>query len=204
MLQAAWSEAIAYSNLELLAVATALVYILLAAWGSRGCWVAAFISSCIYVVVLWNARLLMDSALNVYYAVMAVYGWMVWSNKQSQSSAGSGIESWQINQHLIALASTLALSLLSGALLQRYTDAAFPYLDSLTTWGSLLATWMLARKIIDTWLYWLCLDNLAIYLYINKELQFTVGLFVIYVLMSAFAWYHWRKMQLPVTEATAT
>lgn len=201
MLDGIWLELGAYSALELIAVIASLLYITLAANNSRWCWPAAFISSVIFVVVMWNARLLMDSTLNFYYAIMAIVGWVIWNKTPTNNSNGnnsninaSNIVRWAPSSHLIAITAVLVCSLISGALLSRYSDAAFPYLDSFTTWGSLLATWMLAKKVLENWLYWIVLDAVSIYLYINKALLFTTFLFIIFVLMSIYAFYNWRRI----------
>ena len=207
MIATLWSELGAYSILELLAVLASLVYIVLAARNNRYCWPAAFVGSTIFVVVLWQYRLLMDSALNAYYAMMAIYGWLVWSrgadsNKLLTSATTKAalqdqpraqpIQRWPLAWHALALALVIALSLLSGYWLAHNTEAAFPYLDSLTTWASLLATWMIARRVLENWLYWLAIDALSIYLYINKALYFTSALFIVYIAMAAYGYIYWR------------
>lgn len=194
MLDGIWLELGAYSILELVAVLASALYIVLAANNNRYCWPAAFISSVIFVVVMWNARLLMDSALNFYYAIMAIVGWIVWNRKQAENSDGSNIARWKSSTHMIAITAVIACALISGSILSRYTDAAFPYLDSFTTWGSLLATWMLAQKVLENWLYWIVLDLVSIYLYVNKSLMFTAVLFVVFVIMSVYAFYNWRRL----------
>lgn len=191
------TELTAYSFIELTAVVLALIYIVLAARNIRYCWIAAFVSSAIFVFVLWQAQLLMDAALNVYYVAMAVYGWLQWSKKPtnpSTSNANTTITQRNLSFHAVAIVSILVLSLISGTLLARNTAAAFPYLDSLTTWGSLFATWLLAKRVLENWWYWILLDSLGIYLYFQKDLHFTMILFAIYVLMSIYALFHWRRI----------
>lgn len=196
-----FSELSAYSLLELAAVALAVAYIVLAARNHRFCWIAAFISSAIFVVVLWNAQLLMDAALNAYYVAMAVYGWISWTGSRSKQVLS--ISHWALKHHMIACTAVVTLSAISGTLLSHYTDAAFPYLDSFTTWGSFLATWMLARRIIENWLYWIVFDSIAIYLYYQKDLHFTMVLFAIYVIMSIYALFYWQKISRESTTTAA-
>ena len=204
-----WSEVGAYSIPEIVAVLASLVYIVLAARNNRYCWPAAFVGSAIFVVVLWQYQLLMDSALNVYYALMAIYGWVMWrqqanANNSTQFSTSNNtignesnstlpIQSWPLAAHAIALSIVVALSLLSGYWLANNTHAAFPYLDSFTTWASLLATWMIARRVLENWLYWIVIDVLSIYLYVNKGLYFTTALFVVYVVMAVYGYWYWRR-----------
>lgn len=194
MLAEVLQELTAYSIIELVAVGLAVCYLLLAARNNRYCWYAAFVSSALFVVVLWNVQLFMDAALNFYYVVMAVYGWLCWNAKSVKGTQlESGIRQYSLRFNSVAVLLIVILSVVSGYLLSRYTEAAFPYLDSLTTWGALFATWLLARRAIENWLYWIVLNSISVYLYWHKDLHFTMVLFVFYVVMSIYAYLYWRQ-----------
>ncbi len=180
----------AMSGWEAAAVVLGVAYLLLAMRESLWCWYAAFASTAIFLVLFWNVNLLMESALQVYYLAMAVYGWWQWQR------GGAGhtelkISRWGSRQHLVAVAAVLLVSAASGALLQHYTGAALPYLDSFTTWGSVLTTWMVARKILENWLYWLVIDSVSIYLYLDRTLYLTAGLFALYLVIVLFGYRKW-------------
>lgn len=180
----------AMSPWELAAVLLGIAYLLLAMRESLWCWYAAFISTAIFLWLFWQVGLLMESALQVYYLGMAVYGWWHWQQ-------GSGpahqlpISRWTGRQHAVAVAVVVGASLVSGALLARYSTAALPYLDSFTTWGSILTTWMVARKILENWLYWLVIDSVSIYLYLDRALYLTALLFAAYVIIVLFGYRQW-------------
>ncbi|HEY7774972.1 MAG TPA: nicotinamide riboside transporter PnuC, partial [Kineobactrum sp.] len=166
------------------------------------CWYAAFGSTAIYLWVFWEVNLLMESALQLYYLAMAVYGWQQWRGggrpvgsdlAGDAPEPGLAISSWRPRSHLYAVGAVLALSAISGALLARFTDAALPYLDSFTTWGSILTTWMVARKVLENWLYWLVIDAAAIYLYLERGLMLTAGLFMVYLVIVVFGYLQWQK-----------
>jgi len=180
----------AMSVWETVAVTLGVAYLLLAVRESLWCWYAAFVSTGIFLVLYWRVDLLMQSALQVYYLVMAVYGWRQWQ-PGGAGHAPLAISRWYARQHLAALAAVLLASAASGALLQRYTDAALPYLDSFTTWGSILTTWMVTRKILENWLYWLVIDSVSIYLYLDRALYLTAGLFAIYLVIVLFGYRKW-------------
>ncbi len=157
MLLNIWAELSVYSIPEIVAVLASLTYVILASREHRGCWPAGMIGSSIYVVVFFQYQLYMDSALNIFYVVMAMYGWLMWKNRQSEidlvAAAPKNITSikqWHAIKHINAIAVILLLSALSGFYLDNYTDAAYPYFDSLTTWSSFLATWMVVNKILET------------------------------------------------------
>ncbi len=180
----------AMSAWEAAAVVLGVAYLLLAMRESLWCWYAAFASTAIFLVLFWNVNLLMESALQVYYLAMAVYGWWQWQ-RGGAGHTGLAISRWNARQHLVAVAAVLLVSAASGALLQHYTGAALPYLDSFTTWGSVLTTWMVARKILENWLYWLVIDSVSIYLYLDRALYLTAGLFVIYLVIVLFGYRKW-------------
>ena len=180
----------AMSAWEAAAVVLGVAYLLLAMRESLWCWYAAFASTGIFLVLFWNVNLLMESALQVYYLAMAVYGWWQW-RRGGATHSGLTISRWNGRQHLVALTAVLLVSGASGALLQQYTGAALPYLDSFTTWGSVLTTWMVARKILENWLYWLVIDSVSIYLYLDRALYLTAGLFAIYLVIVLFGYRKW-------------
>jgi nicotinamide mononucleotide transporter len=134
----------------------------------------------------------MESALNAYYMVMAVYGWYQWQ-KGGNSSEGIKLSCWGLKNHLLAIGLVLVLSVISGYLLSQNTDARMPYIDSFTTWGSVITTYMVARKVLENWLYWIVIDGVSIFLYIDRELYQTAGLFVLYLVLAVIGYLAWRK-----------
>ena len=180
----------AMSAWEAIAVALGITYLLLAVRENLWCWYAAFVSTSIFLVLFWNVNLLMESALQVYYLVMAVYGWWQWQHGSGDQTE-LAISRWGTRQHLVALAAVLIASAASGILLQQFTTAAMPFLDSFTTWGSILTTWMVARKILENWLYWLVIDSVSIYLYLDRELYLTALLFALYLVIVLFGYRKW-------------
>ncbi|MBN7795414.1 nicotinamide riboside transporter PnuC [Parahaliea mediterranea] len=185
----------AMSVWELIAVALGIAYLLLAVRESLWCWYAAFTGTAISLYLFWQVGLVMESALQVYYLAMAVYGWWQWQHADGAGDeAGQRpISRWTPGQHGVAIGAVLAASALSGALLARYTDAAMPYLDSFTTWGAILTTWMVARKVLENWLYWLVIDGASIYLYIDRELYLFSLLFAVYLVIVVAGFWQWLQ-----------
>lgn len=183
-----------HSYWEWVAVALAVAYLLLAMRQRLLCWYAAFIGSAIFAWIYFDVALVMESALSLYYVVMAVYGWYQWRYGGPDNS-GTKIHRWSAQQHLLAVGSVISVSLISGYLLSD-TRAAMPYLDSFTTWGAVLTTWMVTRKVLENWLYWQVLNSLSIYLYIDRGLYPTVTLYVIYLVLAVIGWLAWRRQYL--------
>ncbi len=176
---------------EGLAVLLGIAYLFLAARESLWCWYAAFVSTAIFLVLFWQVRLYLESALQVYYLAMAVYGWWQW--RRPGEARVLPISRFSVRDHVLAIAGVLALSALSGALLSRYTDAALPYLDAFTTWGAIVTTWMVARKILENWLYWIVVDGASIVLYLDRGLNLTAALFAAYTVIVIAGFVAWRR-----------
>ena len=178
--------------LEAIAVVAAVAYLLLAIRQNIWCWLGAGISTAIYVYLFFAAKLYMESALNLFYFVMAIYGWSVWYFGRSGDEE-LPVSVWARRVHAAAIASIAVASLASGYLLERHTDAAYPYIDSMTTWGAIWATFLVARKVLENWWYWLVIDAASIIIYWSRDLQLTALLFAVYVVMIPFGLLAWRR-----------
>jgi nicotinamide mononucleotide transporter len=178
------------SALEALAVGLGVLYVLLVYRRRRLCWIAGGASSLIFIYISAQAGLPMQSALQCYYVLMAFYGWYSWSRSEQRHT---GITVWPLRRHLLALLAIGAMSLLSARWLQRETHAAWPYLDSLTTWVSLFATWLVARMRLENWLYWIGSDAVMVFLFARQGYLFTAGLFLTYLVIAAFGFLEWRR-----------
>lgn len=184
--------------LELVAMLLSLAYVVLAARGSIWCWPAAFIGTAIYTVIFYDVSLLMDSALNVYYLIMAVYGYWIWQkNAQSQRQQNTlplAIVSWQTNWHMKACVILTIISFILGYVMANNTTASFPYLDTFTTVFAVFATYLVAQKVLENWLYWIVIDAISIYLYIEKGLIPTTVLFIINVIIAVYGYFKWQSI----------
>lgn len=180
---------------EAVAVIFAISYLLLAIREKVLCWLFAFISTAIYTVLFWDVSLLMDSALNVYYMVMAVYGWYQWTRGGSNGSEephALAVRSMSGQQHALVITTITILSLGSGYLLAEHSSAAWPYVDSFTTWASVITTYLVTRKYLQNWLYWIVIDMVSIPLYIDRGLNLTALLFIFYTVFAVIGYFSWR------------
>jgi nicotinamide mononucleotide transporter len=186
------AEARDLAPLELVAVVAAVAYLLLAIRQNIWCWLCAGISTAIYVYLFYDAKLYMESALNLFYLGMAVYGWVVWYLGRSGDEE-LPVSVWKRDVHALAVVAIVAVSMLSGYLLATYSDAAYPYVDSMTTFAAIWATFLVARKVLENWWYWLVIDAASIVIYWFRDLQLTALLFVAYVVMIPFGMIAWRR-----------
>jgi nicotinamide mononucleotide transporter len=191
-LVSAWHDT---SWIELAAAVLAVMYLLLAIRQHLSCWVAAFISSCLYVWVLFGARLYMESVLNAFYAVMAAYGFWQW--RHGTGEAALQVTRWPIRRHVIALACVVGLSCISSFFLRRFTPAAWPFMDSVVTWSSVFTTFLVARKVYENWHWWLIIDAISVGLYFTRHLYVTMLLFGLYLVLIVVGMREWRR-RLPL------
>ncbi len=191
------------SVIELSATLLAIGYLLFAIRQSIWCWLCAAISTAIYVYLFMQAKLYMESLLNGFYFGMAIYGWRVWK-KGSGGLVELPVSVRPLSTHIVAMVMIAALSLSTGYLLERYTNAVYPYIDSMTTYSAVWATYLMIRKVLENWWYWLAVDLTSIVIYWSRELPLTSLLFVIYVLLIPFGLAAWTRSYRAPRLITAT
>ena len=177
---------------EVPAVVLAILYLVLAARENIWCWGAAFISTAIYIYVFFDVNLFLESALQIYYLGMAVYGWYQWRQPTDQS-ATLPISTWSLKKHVVVIAVTGSIVVTSGYLLSKNTEAALPYVDAFTTWYAVVTTYMVTRKILENWGYWFVIDSVSVYLYYSRGLYLTALLFIAYLVIIVFGYVKWKK-----------
>ncbi|MDB9908396.1 nicotinamide riboside transporter PnuC [Gammaproteobacteria bacterium] len=188
------SNFIVQNWLEITAVIFAILYLILAVKQNILCWIAGIISSVLYFFIMQKAGLYMEAYLQVFYVVMGIYGWSQWSASNA-SNPSFIVNTWSKSQHMIAISIILVLSLLSGFLLERYTDAALPFLDALVSWGAVVATYMVAKKLLENWIYWFVIDATSIFLFIERGLWLSALLFATYLVIIFFGYQSWNKVR---------
>jgi len=176
---------------EWVAVALALGYLLLAVRQNAWCWACAIASSGIYLVLFARGGLQMQAVLQVFYIGMALYGWRAWRGGGDERGA-LPVTRWPLRWHALATGVVVVASLVNGWLVGREAGGWVPYVDALVAWGSVLATVMVTRKVLENWLYWIALDSIAAVLYWTQGFQATAVLFVVYVAIAVRGYFEWR------------
>ena len=155
------------------------------------CWPAGLIQVTLYIFIFYNVKLYSDLILHVIYVGIQLYGWYHWLHggadhgklKVSRLS-GVSIVGWII----VIAVGTAAW----GTVMGRLTDAAVPYGDAFTTTASLVAIFLQARKRLESWLFWIAVDVVAIVIYLYKALYLTSGLYAVFLVMCIFGYRAWR------------
>ena len=188
--------------IEGVGAALAIAYLLLALKQNKLCWFAWIASSILYLYVMYQAGLYMESLLQVFYLCMGFYGLSQWS-KTINNNQNTYVDLWSIGNHIFAISLVIVLSFLSGTLLSNFSNAALPFIDAFTTWGAIVASYMVAKKILENWIYWFVIDFISVFIFASRGLYFTSALFVTYLVIIYFGYRSWSKIRLNQNESIA-
>jgi len=177
---------------ESIAVFFGITYVLLVARHNPLGWIADFICTGIYVVLFLRNDLPMQALLNAYYLIMAIYGWLAWQ-KQRQLNSIPLIVHMRKQEHIIFIISAGILSFLVGYLLTTLDWSQHPYLDSTTAIFAMFNTWLMIQNRLESWLYWIAIDALSIWLYITTEHTPTALLFIVYLILAYYGYWQWHR-----------
>jgi nicotinamide mononucleotide transporter len=180
------------SPLELVAAVTGAISVWLSVRQNIWSWPTAIVNVVLYAVVFWDAKLYADMGLQVVYAALSLYGWYEWLY------GGEGRTELRVTRTPRRLAAVLALiaaagSALLGILLRHATDAALPFMDSFLSSTSLVAQWMMTRKLLENWLVWIGVDVLYVGMFLFKGLYLTAGLYAVFLALAVRGYLDWRR-----------
>ncbi len=158
-------------------------------------WLLGLLTSLFYIAVFFSSKFYADMALQFYYVYISIFGWILWVRGETGSTGKVPLPVKQTNKkQIIALgAISLILFLLIYLILEYLTDSPVPLGDAFTTALSIVATWMLAKKLIEHWLIWIVVDLVSMSLYLYKGLFPTSALFLIYSVAALWGYLEWKK-----------
>jgi nicotinamide mononucleotide transporter len=178
--------------LEAAAVVFGIVSVYLSVRENIWSWPTGIVNVTLYIFVFFRAKLYADMALQVVYIVISIYGWYEWLHGGSGRTAlpiSRGSRRLAVRLVAIGVVSTAVL----GTALARTTDAALPYLDSTTTVTSLIAQWMMARKILENWVVWVAVDVVYVGMFVFKSLHLTALLYAVFLVLAAMGYFQWKR-----------
>lgn len=184
---------LAMSGWEVFAALLGIGYVIFAARESQWCWPLAFVSTFIYAIIFWDGNLPMQAFLNAYYLIMAVYGYFLW-RKQGVAENTLPISSWSLTTQLQMLILGSVLTYIVGRYLTQADASQNPYLDAGVTVFSVLNTWLMAKKVLQNWLYWIVIDAAAIVLYIPNGYYATIVMFSLYLVLATLGYINWQRL----------
>lgn len=178
------------SIMEWVAFSFGALYVIFMAWERTFAWVCALISSLAYVYVCFTTDLFLESILQLFYAVMGIYGWITWSKRSSEEWIPIH---WRLKNHMVFLLIGVVLSFVVGLFFDLRTAQVNPYMDAGITIFSLTATFLSVKKVVENWYYWLIIDAFSFYLYGAQGLYVSALLFLIYMVFSVVGLVKWRR-----------
>ena len=169
------------------AAISGILYIILAAKENVWCWLAASISVCLYMYINYDLGYYSQAVLQIFYLFMAIYGYVMWNKLDPER-----IKEWSEKKHLFIIFIGAIITFIIGFILTEYVeDSEQPILDSLTTVFSVFASYMVAKKVLGNWLYWIVIDSLIIYLYYIQG-EFILALqFLVYIIIAVYGYFSW-------------
>jgi nicotinamide mononucleotide transporter len=185
------------SKVELLGAILGLLYIFFSIRQNILTWPTGLLTSLIYTYVFFVSGFYADMGLQVYYVVISIYGWHHWlkGSKNKTAAENEKLPVKRSSKRLILklIVTTILIFILLLFVLLKFTDSDVPFMDSMTTAFSVVATWILARKYIEHWLIWIFVDAFSAGLYMYKNLWPTVILFLVYTFMAYLGYTEWKK-----------
>jgi nicotinamide mononucleotide transporter len=187
--------------IEVAAAVVSITYVILAIRQFVWFWFFGILSAGLYAWVYGHSGFYAGMALQAYYAVISIYGWYHWSVKGKDSPARGPLPVIRLTGRLLVrlVLAWLILWLLIGFVLDGMTDSTIPFYDAFATSGGIVATWMLARKILEQWLFWVVIDTFSIGLYLWQGLYVTTILYIVYIIMAIIGYRQWKKTWLEQT-----
>jgi nicotinamide mononucleotide transporter len=169
-------------------------------------WPVGIVSVLLYMILFYQIRLYSDAIEQVYYIGASIYGWIVWNHSRNEDGKVTDVTYSNIQSIIFWIMITGIISIVVGFLMKRihlllpviFPEAAsFPFLDALTTIMSFTAMWLMARKRIESWIYWIIVDGIGIWLYFVKDVKFISLLYVtlLFLAVSGLASWHKTKTQ---------
>lgn len=180
-------------TIETVAVIIGVINVFLYIRRSIWCWPTGIVMVCLYAYIFFQVRLYSDFGLQIIYLILQFYGWYYWLRGGPDKASAAVIT----RMPPAAIAGWAALALAGAGLLgytmDTQTDADLPYWDALTTVTSLIAQYLIARKMLESWLFWIVVDVISIGVYLAKDLYATSGLYALFLVMATGGYLVWRK-----------
>ncbi len=178
--------------MEITATVFGLICVFLTIRQNIWCWPTGLIQVLLYIVVFYQAKLYSDSGLQIIYVIVSIYGWYQWLYGNKDKSALPVTSTGTIFLLIWVIVGILG-SLAWGYIMKTNTDAAAPYADAFIVVLSLIAQWLMTRKKLESWYFWITVDVLAVGVYLYKHLYFTTGLYAVFLILAIWGLLAWKK-----------
>lgn len=198
--------------LEYFGVLTGILYLLLEIKQHRAMWIIGILTSLFYIFIFFNAKIYADMGLNIYYVCISIYGFWHWKENRDKLKETTQPENSRkdmiLYSHITPLLfikvcfSIACIFLILYYILHYFTDSPIPVGDAFTTAVGIVATWMLAKQIIEHWFFWIIVNVVSIYLYYIRGLYPTMFLYICYGVLAIVGLYTWKKKGFKTDDTT--
>ena len=192
--------------IEIVATLFGLLCVVLTIRQNIWCWPMGLVQVTLFIWIFYDARLYSDVLLHVIYIGLGVYGWWYWLRRPEQIADHAGVPVTKLRTVtlgawlLVGIVGTFVL----GLVMHRFAGASLPYWDAATTVFSLIAQYLLARKWLESWWFWIVVDVIAIGVYLAKDLYVTSGLYAVFLVLAVLGWMSWRRSLTSLNQTGAT
>jgi nicotinamide mononucleotide transporter len=178
--------------IEVVAVAFGLVSVWLSTREHIVSWPTAMVNVGIFFFLFWEARLYADAVLQLFYLSLSAYGWWAWLHGGARHTR-LAVSRATRRVWLVGAPLALAFGVALGTILDRQTDSPVPYLDALLTSTSLLAQWMMTRKLLENWLVWIVADIVYVPMFVSRGLPYTAGQYLVFLGLACMGYLGWKR-----------
>ena len=178
--------------IELVAVLFSLTAVWLSIKKNTYIWPMGIIGVIAYLYIFYSTKLYADCLLQIFFIVQGIYGWYNWKIKLKNDL---NVSKWAISNSIISFLMVVLVTFLIAQLLKAYTDASSPYPDAFASCLSLMANWLMTKKKIESWIYWIAADLIYIGLFLYKGLHLSSFLYLVFLIMSIGGLINWNRQR---------
>ena len=181
--------------LDILTTVLGLIYIWLEYRASIWLWLVGIVMPALDIWLYYTHGLYGDAGMACYYTLAAIYGFLFWKYKKTRKDHQEiPIIHMPGRYYMLAIIGFFVAWGVTYYVLITWTNSTVPLLDAFTNALSFVGLWALARKFVEQWLFWIVVDVVCAYLYINKGIPFKAGLYALYVIIAIAGYFKWKKM----------
>lgn len=157
-------------------------------------WFWGAIGVALFGPLFYHYHLYSDAGLQIlFFLPMQLFGWYWWMTKGPTHNDDLPVTTNKYRTNFMIIWGIVMLAGINGWIMENFTDASFPYVDALTTWMSIFAQILMVKKILESWVLWVAMDAIAIYVYYAKELYVVSGLYVLFFVLATWGGIAWYK-----------
>lgn len=191
ILEQLWEGLLATTPLEFVAVVFGIISVMLSRIEHIGVYPTGIINTGIYIYLSIVAGLYAEASVNIYYTIMSVIGWVMWARRQDDGEKLQITASSQ-REWLIAIAFFSVFWAILWWALKSFTNSTVPLADAFASATAYTGMWLMARKKLENWLWWIVTDFAAIPLYFIKGYVFTSFQYLVFLILAVMGWVEWR------------